>query len=66
MKTQLGEVEISVPCDRNDEYESRTIDKYKRNSGGLEDKILSMYSHGMSTWDIKEQIKDLCDINISL
>ena len=65
MKTQLGEVEISVPRDRNGEYEPKIIDKYQRNADGLEDKILSLYAHGMSTRDIQEQIKDLYDIEIS-
>ena len=65
MKTQLGEVEISVPRDRNGEYEPKIIDKYQRNADGLEDKILSLYAHGMSTRDIQEQIKDLYDIDIS-
>ncbi len=52
MKTQLGEVEISVPRDRNGEYELKIIDKYQRNADGLKNKILSLYSHGMSTQDI--------------
>ena len=30
MKTQLGEVEISVPRDRNGENEPKIIDKYQR------------------------------------
>ena len=37
LKTQLGEVEISVPRDRNGEYEPKIIDKYQRNADGLED-----------------------------
>ena len=65
MKTQLGEVEISVPRDRNGEYEPKIISKYQRNADGLEDKILSLYANGMSTRDIQEQIKDLYDIDIS-
>ena len=65
MKTQLGEVEISVPRDRNGEYVPKIIDKYQRNADGLEDKILSLYAHGMSTRDIQEQIKDLYNIDIS-
>ena len=65
MKTQLGEVEISVPRDRNGEYEPKIISKYQRNADGLEEKILSLYAHGMSTRDIQEQIKDLYDIDIS-
>ena len=64
LKTQLGEVEISVPRDRNGEYEPKIIDKYQRNADGLE-KNLSLYAHGMSTRDIQEQIKDLYDIDIS-
>jgi len=65
IKTQLGEVEISVPRDRNGEYEPQIIEKYQRNVDGLEEKILSLYAHGMSTRDIQEQIKDLYDLDIS-
>ncbi len=65
LKTQLGEVEISVPRDRNGEFEPQIIGKYQRNVDGLEEKILSLYAHGMSTRDIKEQVKDLYDIDIS-
>ncbi len=49
MKTQLGEVEISVPRDRNGEYEPKIIDKYQRNADSLENKILSLYSRGMGS-----------------
>ncbi len=65
IKTQLGEVEISVPRDRNGKYEPQIIEKYQRNADGLEEKILSLYAHGMSTRDIQEQIKDLYDLDIS-
>lgn len=65
IKTQLGEVEITVPRDRKGEYTPQIIDKYQRNADGLEDKILSLYAHGMSTRDIQEQVKDLYDIDIS-
>ena len=63
LKTQIGEVEIAVPRDRNGEYEPEIIEKYQRNADGLEEKILSLYAHGMSTRDIQEQIKDLCKQN---
>ena len=53
MKTQLGEVEIFVPRDRNGEYEPKIIGKYRRNADGLDDKILSLYAHDMSTRDIQ-------------
>jgi len=65
LKTQFGEVEVNVPRDRNGSYEPQIIDKYQRNVHGLEEKILSLYAHGMSTRDIKEQVKDLYNIEIS-
>lgn len=65
LKTQLGEVEVRVPRDRNGEFEPQIIEKYQRSADGMEDKILSLYAHGMSTRDIQEQIKDLYDIDIS-
>ena len=57
LKTQLGEVEIQVPRDRKGEYEPKILGKYQRNADGLEEKILSLYAHGMSTRDIQEQIQ---------
>ena len=53
LKTQLGEVEIHVPRDRNGEFESGIIGKYQRNADGLEERILSLYATGMSLNDIK-------------
>lgn len=65
LKTQFGEVEVSVPRDRKGSYEPQILDKYQRNVDGLEEKILSLYAHGMSTRDIQEQVKDLYNVEIS-
>ena len=65
LKTQLGEVQINVPRDRNGEFESGIIGKYQRNADGLEERILSLYATGMSLNDIKDQIKQLYDVDIS-
>jgi transposase-like protein len=65
LKTQFGEVEVNVPRDRNGSYEPQILDKYQRNVDGLEEKILSLYAHGMSTRDIQEQVKDLYNVEIS-
>lgn len=59
VKTQLGEVEVKVPRDRNGEYEPQIIGKYNRNADGMEEKILSLYACGMSQRDISEHIKNL-------
>ena len=65
VKTQLGEVDIKVPRDRNGEYEPQIIGKYSRNADGMEEKILALYSCGMSQRDIVDQIKNLYDVEIS-
>lgn len=65
VKTQLGEVDIRVPRDRNGEYEPKIIAKHRRNADGMEDKIISLYACGMSQRDIAEQIKELYDVEIS-
>ena len=65
VKTQHGEVTIDVSRDRNGEYEPSIISTYSRNADGMEEKILSLYSCGMSQRDISEQIKNLYDVEIS-
>ena len=65
VKTQLGEVDVKVPRDRNGEYEPQIIGKYSRNVDGMEEKILALYSCGMSQRDIADQIKNLYDVDIS-
>ena len=65
VKTQLGEIDIKIPRDRNGEYEPQIISRYNRNADGIEEKILSLYACGMSQRDIAEQIKSLYDVEIS-
>lgn len=65
MKTQLGEIDIQVPRDRNGSFETKIIGKNNRNAEGMEDKILALYACGMSQRDIAEQIKSLYDVEIS-
>lgn len=65
VKSQIGEVEINIPRDRNGEYEPKILPKHKRNADGLEEKIMNLYAAGMTTRDIAEQIRDLYDVEIS-
>lgn len=65
IKTQLGELEVNIPRDRNGNYTPQIIPKYSRNADGMEEKILALYACGMSQRDISEQIKNLYDVEIS-
>lgn len=65
VKTDLGEVAVQVPRDRNGEFSPEILGKHQRNTGKIEDKVISLYAAGMSTRDISAQIKELFEINIS-
>ena len=65
VKSELGNVELNMPRDRKGEFEPQIIPKHKRNITGLDEKVLSLYAKGMTTTDIKEQIKELYDVDIS-
>lgn len=58
VKTQLGEIDIKVPRDRNGSYEPKIIGKYDRNADGMEDKILSLYACGMAAPGKKETYEE--------
>jgi Transposase and inactivated derivatives len=65
LKSELGPIELKMPRDRQGEFEAQIIPKYQRTVDGLEEKILGLYSKGMTTRDIKDQIKELYDVEIS-
>jgi transposase-like protein len=65
LKTDEGEINISVPRDRNSEFEPIAVPKHQRNLGEFEDKIISMYAKGMSTRDIQSHIEDLYGLKLS-
>ena len=65
LKNDNDEIEITVPRDRNGEFDPVIIKKYKRTIGPIEDKIISMYAKGMTTRDIQSHIQELYGLDIS-
>ena len=66
VKTSFGEVPIETPRDRDGSYEPEILPKRQRNLGpALEQKILSLYSMGMSYRDITSHIKQMYDMELS-
>ena len=66
LKTSFGEVDIKVPRDRKGEFEPELVKKQQTSlSGDIEEKILSMYSKGMSTSDIEGHIREIYGLEIS-
>ena len=65
IKSELGAVSLNIPRHRKVEFEPQIVPKHQRNINSIEDKILSLYSKGMTTRDISEQIKELYKFEIS-
>ncbi len=65
IKSQYGEFPIDIPRDRNGEFEPQIIPKYQRDVSGIEEKVISLYAHGMSTRDIHDQLQELYGIEVS-
>ena len=65
IKGEFGEAEISVPRDRNGDFEPVIVKKGQKRFDGFDDKILSLYARGMTTRDIKEQLQDLYGVEVS-
>lgn len=65
LKTTDGEMEINVPRDRNNDFEPLLIPKNQTRFPDMDEKIISLYSRGMSTRDIQEQLLDLYGTEVS-
>jgi putative transposase len=65
VKGDLGEVELNIPRDRLGEFEPQVVKKHQRRLAGLDKKILSLYARGLSTTDIKAELKGMFDVEVS-
>jgi len=67
-KTLLSDsdsVVIEVPRDRNGSFEPQLVKKRQRRLEGFDEKVLYLYSSGLSTREIEDQLKDLYGADVS-
>jgi transposase-like protein len=65
IKGDSGNLEIEVPRDRNAQFEPKIIQKNQTRWNGFDDKIISMYSRGMTTRDIQGHLQDMYQVEVS-
>ncbi len=66
LKSRSGEIEISVPRDRNNDFEPQIIKKHQNSiSQDFEGKVTSLFAKGMTLSDIKTHVADMYDFDIS-
>lgn len=65
VRTDMGQVTIEVPRDRDGTFEPSIVGKHERHFDGFDDKILSMYARGMSVRDIQSHLREIYGVEIS-
>jgi transposase-like protein len=60
-----GPIPIEVPRDRNSSFEPQLVKKRQRRLEGFDDKVLALYSRGLSTRDIQGQLEELYGAEVS-
>jgi len=63
--TEIGQVELQVPRDRNASFEPVTVRKGQRRLDGLSGNVISLYAKGMTTGDIQAHLAEIYDTDIS-
>jgi putative transposase len=65
VQSRQGAMELSIPRDRNGEFEPILVAKHQRRLAEIDEKILAMYARGLSTRDISAQLEELYGAKIS-
>ncbi len=65
VKSQYGPIELAVPRDREGTFTPEVVKKNQVDISGLDDKIIGMYSSGMTDRDISNHIRELYGIEMS-
>jgi putative transposase len=63
--TEHGKVEIDAPRDRDGSFEPKIVRKRQRRFVGFDDKILALYSRGLSVRDIAAHLEEIYGVKVS-
>ena len=64
LSTEHGPVEVKTPRDRQGTFEPKIVRKRQRRFEGFDEKILALYSRGMSTRDIEAHLRELYGVSV--
>lgn len=65
IRSSDGKLAISVPRDRNGDFEPALIPKHQRHFDGFDDCIVSLYSRGLGVREIQEHLKEIYKVEVS-
>ncbi len=65
LRGKRGQVQIDVPRDRHSEFEPQLIEKNQTRFDGLDEKIISLYSRGMTQREIQGHLEEIYGVEVS-
>ena len=65
VQTETGPVEIQVPRDREGSFEPKLVKKHQRRLESFDEKVIALYSRGMTTRDIERHLRELYGTDVS-
>ena len=65
VRSDYGDIALTVPRDREADFEPQIVKKRQKNVTGIEDQILALYAKGISTRDIQDHLERLYGIEVS-
>jgi putative transposase len=65
MKGDFGTIDIEVPRDREGTFEPVIVPKGQTRFPGFDDKIISLYSRGMTTREIQSHLEEIYGVEVS-
>jgi putative transposase len=64
LATEHGPVPIDTPRDRNGSFEPKIVRKRQRRFEGFDEKILALYSRGLSVRDIRAHLQEIYGVDV--
>ncbi len=58
-KTKYGELQLTIPRDRNGEFTNHTLPAYQRQTDALEQTVIQLYQKGITTSEIADLIEKM-------
>jgi putative transposase len=65
LKTELGEIPIDMPRDRNSTFEPQIVPKGETHWNGFDERIIGLYAGGMTVEEIRGHLADIYGVNVS-
>jgi transposase-like protein len=61
VRTEIGDVDVKIPRDRNGTFEPVTVPVGQRRLSGLDQMVISLYAKGLTTGDIAAHLEEVYD-----